>query len=427
MKKTLMIILDGVADVGNRTPLMLASKPNIDWLASHSECGLWKPSVPKNYSLTNFSEIGTLELLGCFQCPGRGYLEALGIGLKPDKKAVYFRANFATVRKIKKGYKLIDRRAGRDETGLDELTKAVNKIKIKGANIKFYKSSEHRGVLVIRQKGSGNNHSFSKNDYNITDADLGKTISYVKALDKSSKKMADILNEFMDKSYDVLNCHKINKKRKLAANFLLLRGAGHYLKVRPFEKVFGSKGAVVSDARIIDGIAKFLGLDVYNVKGADGGYDSNIKGQIDKTLELLGENSYSSRKNSNNKNTSQASYDINSSFAKQKSYHKYNFVLLHIKGTDIASHDKNPKKKKDVIEKFDKEFARLLKLKNINIIVTADHITSSKTGMHENGNVPFILYDPDNEIYCERKFHEHGCRDFVTKNPMRTLINQISQ
>ena len=303
MKKILLIILDGMADVGKKTPLMLANKPNIDWLASHSECGLWKPSVPKNYSLANFSEIGTLELLGCFQCPGRGYLEALGIGLKIDKKAVYFRTNFATVKKIAKrrknskklpsnfSYDIIDRRAGRDEKGLDELAKAINRIKIDGADIKFYRSSGHRGVLVIKQKNSDNNYSSLKNSYNNTQqagydnntqqagydrisvSDLGESISYIKPLDGGSKKIADVLNKFMDKAHDVLSKHPINRKRKSAANFLLIRGAGHYLKIRSFKKTFGLRAAVVSDAKIIDGIARFLRLDLYHVNGADGGYD----------------------------------------------------------------------------------------------------------------------------------------------------------
>ena len=397
MKKILLIILDGMADVGKKTPLMLANKPNIDWLASHSECGLWKPSVPKNYSLANFSEIGTLELLGCFQCPGRGYLEALGIGLKIDKKAVYFRTNFATVKKIAKrrknskklpsnfSYDIIDRRAGRDEKGLDELAKAINRIKIDGTDIKFYRSSGHRGVLVLKSK----NPDFS---HNISDADIGKSIVYTKPLDKDSKRIADVLNEFMDKVYDVLSKHPINRKRKIAANFLLIRGAGHYLKPRLFKKTFGSKGAIISDTRIIDGIGRFWDMDVYHVKGADGGYDSNIVGQVDKAIHLL---------------------------------NNYEFVLLHVKGTDIASHDKNPRKKKDIIEKIDKEIAKIIKLKHINIILTADHITSSKTGMHENGNVPFLLYNPDKHIYYQRKFSENNCRDFITKNPMKLLMENM--
>ncbi|MBI5332737.1 MAG: hypothetical protein HZB65_04135 [Candidatus Aenigmarchaeota archaeon] len=416
MKKTLMIILDGMADVGNRTPLMMARKPNINWLASHSECGLWRPSVPKNYSLANFSEIGTLELLGCFQCPGRGYLEALGIGLKIDKNAVYFRTNFATVKKIASRFSLINRRAGRDEKGLDELTKAVNKIKIDGADIKFYRSSEHRGVLVIKLKKLGNSKRLQNNlSYNISDADRGKNISYVKPFDKNSKKMAEVLNVFMDRSYDILSKHPINRKRKLAANFLLLRGAGHYLKPRLFRRTTGLRGAIVSDARIIDGIAKFLDIDLYHVKGADGSYDSDIVGQVDKTIELLGASSYFPSENR---------HDNSKKSIKDFSHNKYSFILLHVKGTDIASHDRNPAKKKEIIERFDKEFGRLLKLKNINIILTADHITSSRTGMHENGNVPFLFYNSDEQIHHPRKFDEESCKDFVTKNPAKLLLGK---
>lgn len=384
MNKTLFVILDGAPDVGKKTPLSEANKPNIDWLASHSICGMWQAKLPKNYSLTNFSDIGTSQLLGCYEYPGRGYLEALGIGLKPEKNAIYLRANFATVKKLGSGYGIVDRRSGRDETGLDELAKEINKIKIEGATIKFYRGVGHRGILVVNGRDI---------NWKITEADKGTSIDKIKALDRSAEKTADILNKYVDKVYEALSKHPVNKKRKLAANFISLRGISRCIEVDSFQKMFGLRAAAISGVGIVKGVARFLGIDVIDVKGATGHYHTNLQGKIEKTIEIL---------------------------------NKYDFVILHINGADESAHDKNFSKKKEFIEMVDKIiFSEIVKLKNINVIFTADHITSSKTGMHMKGRVPFLIYRPNDDTYNKRSFSEHISNDFFTDNPMKKLLLEI--
>lgn len=376
-----MVILDGAPDVGLLTPLSKAKKPHLDQLASHSYCGVWKAKLPKDYSITNFSDIGTLQLLGCYDYPGRGYLEALGIGLRPDKKAVYLRANFATVRKKESKYEIVDRRAGREETGLDQLAKEINKIKVKGANIKFYRGVGHRGILVIK----GHNISWK-----ISEADTGATVEKIKALDKSAKKTADILNEFVERCYGVLDKHQLNKRRKKKANYILLRGLGHYVDTKSFKQKFGLKGASVSGVGIVKGVSRYLGITSVDVKGATGHKNTDLDAKTDKAIELLRHN---------------------------------DFVVLHINGIDECAHDKDPKEKIKFIENVDKKvFSKVAKLKHINIIVTSDHITSSKTGMHCKGYVPFLIYNPEENIDNVRSFSEHMRKDFVTDNPMSKIL-----
>ena len=93
--KYIIILADGMADepieqLGYKTPLEAAHKPNLDWLAAHSRVGLLH-TVPQGYAPG--SEVAHLALLGydldrVFE--GRGSLEAasMGIDIEPGEMAM---------------------------------------------------------------------------------------------------------------------------------------------------------------------------------------------------------------------------------------------------------------------------------------------------------------------------------------------------
>jgi 2,3-bisphosphoglycerate-independent phosphoglycerate mutase len=380
--KILFIILDGAADAGKGTPLEAASTPSLDMLAKNSYCGIWTgPAAEKGYNLKSLSEIGTLELLGYGfeESPGRGLLEALGIGIEPKKGAVYLRANFATV---SKDLSIADRRAGRDDTGLDELSKALA-MEIDGVKIRFYRSLGHRGVLEL--SGSGLSRD-------VDDSDIGGVKpAVVHAHSKEGAKTAYILNEFLKKAHDILSRHPVNRKRKVPANHLLVRGAGQKKSVEPFEKRFGMKGCAVAADGLVKGAARYVGMHVVEVEGATGDTSTDLKAKVEAAIgELEG----------------------------------HGFVLLHIKGADVCSYAKDFEAKKKFLERVDAEvFARLLRRKYFHIAVTCDHVTNTATGEHEFGPVPYLIYiagDGNNNI--PRFTEAHCSRGFVTRNPMEKFM-----
>ena len=59
-------------------------------------------------------------------------------------------------------------------------------------------------------------------------------------------------------------------------------------------------------------------------------------------------------------------------------------VILHIKGCDIAAHNRDPKNKKIFLEKIDSELGKFLENFNskFNLAITADHSTSSINGIN---------------------------------------------
>jgi len=389
VNKILFVIIDGAADEGTSTPLMTAKMPNLDLLAQNSLCGLWEgPKAPPGYNVRSLSELGTMQLFGytARESPGRGYFEALGLNMKPDKRAVYVRANFATVGE---NLKIIDRRAGRDERGLDELAKLLN-MKLDDVQIKFQRSYGHRGVLVLKPlKG--------KLSADVSDSDMGLEMPQkIRALkpDTASKRTVDILNEFAIQAHARLASSTINNLRKLPANYILLRGAGQHRPIDTFSKRWGMSACCIAASNVVKGISRYISMKIIEVKGATGKTDTDLGAKMKSAIEAL---------------------------------KRYEFVVLHIKGTDTAAHDKNPKLKRTFLERIDREIgAWLLHLRNINIAVATDHATSSKSGEHIFGPVPFMLYSPRGLVGRIGRFDERGClTGFTVHNPMERLLIEL--
>jgi len=90
----------------------------------------------------------------------------------------------------------------------------------------------------------------------------------------------------------------------------------------------------------------------------------------------------------------------------------YDFVLLHVKAADVASHDGKAKQKVEVIEKIDGLLGYLLSnvdLGSTYLAVTADHTTSTLTGNHEGDPVPIAITGPYVRRDYVEKFDERSC------------------
>ncbi|NLC69417.1 MAG: phosphoglycerate mutase, partial [Clostridiaceae bacterium] len=153
--KYIIILGDGMADypvpqLGNRTPLQCAEKPNMDSLASKGIMGLVK-TIPDN--LAPGSDIANLSVLGYDPekyYTGRSPLEAMsmGIDLGPDDLA--FRCNLVT---------LSDDENYHDKTMIDyssdeissgeafEIIKDINR-HFKSAEFAFYPGISYRHCMV---------------------------------------------------------------------------------------------------------------------------------------------------------------------------------------------------------------------------------------------------------------------------------------
>jgi len=383
MKKIVLVIIDGLGDesiseLGNKTPLEAAKTPNFDYLAKDGICGLM---IPFKFRWQEYptSDVAHVALLGFDPKKyylGRGVYEAFGAGVNLKEGDIALRVNFATV---DKNLKIIDRRAGRIEE-TKELIKALNKIKVKGADFYIKKAFGHRAVLRIR--------SNQKLSCNITDGDphkVGVKVKKIKPKDKTkeAKFTAEILNQFLEKAHQVLETHPLNQKRKkkklLPANYLLVRGAGSLRKIPTFKEKFGLKACCIAGGTLYKGIGKALGMDLIKVRGANGKPNTNLKGKFTTAKNVL---------------------------------KKYNFVFLHIKATDNLAEDGKFIEKMKFIEKIDQNIQYLISNNKQNkflLTITADHCTSSKLKHHISAPVPILIWGSKQKDSVD-KFSEKSCK-----------------
>ena len=374
--KILLIIIDGLGDkpipqLKNKTPLEKAETPNLDFLAKKGILGLVLPYFEKGKLPT--SEDTHLALFGFdpkISNPGRGVLEVLGIGMEILPGDVCLRGNFTTV---DEKMKILDRRAGRIEN-TEPLIEAISNIKIEGVKFLIKKAFSHRIGIVMR--GEKLSSEISDGDPKI----IGVQPLKIKALDKSKKAKftAKVLNEFLKRAHFILKNHPLNKKRKLPANYILVRGAGKLKKFLDFSKKYKLRAGCIAGGTLYKGIGKYLGMDLIEVEGANGLPNTNLKGKF---------------------------------LTAKKALKNYDFLFLHIKAADNLAEDGNFLGKKEFIEKIDKNLGPMIKLKNVLFIVTGDHSTSSLQKNHcKNPNPILIFGSKKNGSDASLKFSEKECQ-----------------
>jgi 2,3-bisphosphoglycerate-independent phosphoglycerate mutase len=372
--KGILVIADGLGgrptDVGGRTCLEAARTPTLDSLAKSGALGLVDPIGP---GVRPGSDTAHLSLLGYDPYriyTGRGVFECLGIGIDVRAGDICLRANFATVEARGDELVVIDRRAGRIESGQGELAAALNTLKLEtapGVALEFRPSTQHRGALRLR--GEGLSRHVGENDPHGDDEPAGR-FKPLPGFESEAARTAAVLNEFVAKGYEVLRGHPVNAERikadKKPANYILARGAADCPHIPSIESIYGARGAVVAGGALYKGVALASGMTVIDVPGATGGLDTDLHAKAAAAVDALD---------------------------------TYDYVFVHIKGTDNAGHDGDAGAKTAFIERIDREFfadllARVDKTAT-HIAFTGDHTTPIEFGDHTTEPVPVLFWGPN--------------------------------
>ncbi|MEW6036138.1 MAG: 2,3-bisphosphoglycerate-independent phosphoglycerate mutase [Candidatus Micrarchaeota archaeon] len=366
MKKAILLIIDGLGDLPTpKTPLQAAKKPNLDRLVREGITGMMSPIVRFVVPGSDVSHLNILGYEPAIFYHGRGPLEALGHGIKLQDGDIAFRANFATL----EGENIKDRRAGRiDSKSAAALSKHVPP-RVDDVEVIFRTSVEHRGALVLRGRGLSSAVS-------PTDAHEGEPVGECHALEDTpeARRTAGIVNQLTKMAADALSKAPENKGRKLPANAVLLRGAGHFVEVPSFHERFGLNAACVAGGALYKGVASFLGMDVMLVRGASGDRNTDLEAKAK---------------------------------AAAKALETYDFVFMHVKACDSAGHDGDFELKKSFIERIDK-IIPILEKTGACLVVTGDHSTPISLKAHSGHEVPLLVYGGERSDEVDR-FDEISC------------------
>jgi 2,3-bisphosphoglycerate-independent phosphoglycerate mutase len=94
--------------------------------------------------------------------------------------------------------------------------------------------------------------------------------------------------------------------------------------------------------------------------------------------------------------------------ATEQALSEHDLVFLHIKATDLFSHDLDPAGKREILMRIDDAIAPLINDERV-IAVTADHSTDSNTGRHTGDPVPSLIYNPYGRVDRCETFSEQSC------------------
>ena len=373
--KAILIIADGLGgrpdDCGGETCLEAACTPHLDELARRGETGLVDPIGP---GIRPGSDTAHLSLLGYDPhrvYTGRGVFECLGIGMDVQPGDICFRANFATVERSEDGFIVIDRRAGRIDSGQDQLANALNAIRLEkteDVTFEFRASTQHRGALLLR--GEILSRFVTENDPH----DVGKRapdfLPQAGHDDAAARRTAAALNELIERSHETLNDHSVNRARvrqeQRPANYLLARGASESPRLESIESIYGVRGAVIAGGALYRGVGLACGMEAIEVPGATGGLDTDLVAKAKAALDAL---------------------------------ESYDYVFLHVKGTDNAGHDQDAQAKIAFIERIDEELieplAEGIDWAGTHLAFTGDHTTPIDYGDHTAEPLPVLFVGPN--------------------------------
>jgi len=367
--KYVLIICDGIGDLpipelGNKTPLEAAFTPNLNRLAKNGKTGLM---YVLGKGIRPNSDDAHLVLFGYDlkkDSPGRGPIEAAGVGIKLQEGDIAIRANLATV---DKDLHVVDRRAGRIED-CSEFIKELDGIEIDGVKFILKPGTGHRITLIMR--GRGLTDKISNSDVHYVTGDKvvedweGLPVNTIRPLEDSleAKFTAKVLQKFLEIAHEKLEKNPLNTERERnglpRGNYLLTREPGYFKKLPSFQEKYGLSACCIAGAGLYKGLGVLMGMDLIDVPGATGLPNTDVEGKIQAAKEEI---------------------------------KKYDFVFVHIKPTDIFGEDGDCQGKKDFIEKIDRALD-LLEDTGAAICVTADHSTPCTIRDHSADPVPVLIY-----------------------------------
>ena len=365
--KHIIILGDGMADwpiasLGNKTILQAAHTPYMDKLAKEGRCG---QLVTVAEGFHPGSEVANMSVMGYDLhevYEGRGPLEAASIGVELDSDELALRCNIVCI----EGEILKNHSSGHISTeDADILIKYLQE-NLGDERVRFHTGIQYRHLLVIK---GGDKRISCTPPHDVPGQEFRPLL--VKADVPEAEETAELINELILKSQELLKEHPLNKQRvsegKDAANSIWPWGGGYRPRMKRMSEMFPQvkSGSVISAVDLIRGIGRYAGLKVLEVEGATGLYDTNYGNKVNALLEALKED---------------------------------DFVYLHVEASDEAGHEGNIALKTRTVEDLDSKVVgpiyEAVKEWNepVAIAVLPDHPTPCEHRTHTAEPLPFLIW-----------------------------------
>jgi 2,3-bisphosphoglycerate-independent phosphoglycerate mutase len=374
--KYVICVPDGCADephpdLGGRTPLEVADMPVLQALAARGTVGR-AAVIPEG--MAPGSDVGNLSILGydpALHHTGRAPIEAaaLGIRIRPDQVA--FRCNLSTVD--------VPTVSGQPGPSADELAsgatvgtmadfagghpssedaaEVVRALDAElgsgaGADISFHPGVQYRHVMVAPESWAAAEcvppHDLSDKPALWPTGPAGRQLCEVMLASR------EVLARF----------------DSVAANQVWLWGQGHQPQLPSFRDSHGVDAGMVTAVDLVRGLGVLTGMEVVEVEGATGWYDTNYEGKRDAAVAALRDGA--------------------------------DLFVIHIEATDEAGHAGDVAEKVRALENWDRRvFADLVPALDAmgewRMLVTPDHPTPLHLKTHTTDTVPYLLVDSSDD------------------------------
>ncbi len=385
--KYVIFLGDGMSDrphpdLGGKTPLEVAEKPYIDYIARMGVCGSFitlEPDMPTGSATANLMVLGydPREYFGSRE--GRGVLEAASMGVDLGPEDMAMRINLISL----DGEKIKNHSAGHisSEEAAELIRFLDENLDVAGA--KLYPGVSYRHLLVIPGGDERIECAPPHDHVGETVEDRAPQAEVPEAVEATEK-----LWEIIRRSREILSDHRVNRKRSAAgkdtADAFWPWAPGRRPKMPTFMEKYGITGAAISAVDLVRGVGVYAGLEPITVPGATGLYDTNYEGKAQACIEAL---------------------------------NRLDFVYVHVEASDEAGHERDAALKVKTIEYLDRRLIRLVleEVANwdepVSMAVLPDHATPIESGKHVRDPVPVAIWNPSRTPDKVQTFTERAVKE----------------
>jgi 2,3-bisphosphoglycerate-independent phosphoglycerate mutase len=352
--KYVICVPDGCADeplaqLDGRTPLEVASMPTLARLAARGEVGRAAVIPPK---MPPGSDVGNMSILGYDPSryhTGRAPIEAAALGLRLGPDRVAFRCNLVT---IGDDGSMVDFAGGHPTS--DAAAEVIRSLDAElgsgaGAEVEFHPGVQYRHIVVAPASWA-DAQCVPPHDLTGHPAMLPRGAA------------APRLIELMDASRAIVGASP------LAATQVWLWGQGFQPRLPSFAEATGKRGALATAVDLIRGLGVLTEMEIVEVPGATGWFDTDYEGKRDAALHTLADGA-----------------DV---------------FLVHVEATDEAGHAGDLDEKIKALGAWD---ARILDglvegldaLGPWRLLLLPDHATPIELRTHTPDPVPYLLVDSE--------------------------------